>query len=462
MQIVAVAQTDTDHLTCNVSLDKDDAAVNREVINFLKTRFPQKDCNTCMQRFVNDEPWEEKTTTYVDGNATDVDREEFTKTNVTFRNKCQKGVRVLGIYKGKATNGVREYSIVWKSYPANFNGDYSRSSNDPIGGMFGDMLFGGGATTDINLRNIGHTYNNTAAQPGDIEWLRIIEENETSQSKIGANGEHTITVTSYTKATTISVKKGDKIYLHASGYVTTGTWSGASGPNGKVYTPLWNIEPGLNYGALMLKIGNGDYMATGTDTMIIAPNGGTLGFAVNDKDPTDNSGSFTVICSINKRLSKNYSSSTTSASAQRENSSGAQQTPKPPYNVKPSLPKKYRGYVTNTTYQKTSFSENQLSLNSDGSYQLTGSADNVNLFGEWELTGYETMKNGIKTYEFTGEIKTKVPMKNVTFNGKPAMKKANIPMTWTVEITEDGMKGNYHIAAYKQTTQPEEGTIDLH
>jgi hypothetical protein len=473
---IAIAQSDTSGLLCYVSLDKDDNAVNQDLMKFLKTKFSQKDCNSCIQRYVDDKPWVEEKTTYDGyGNAINVDQEDFTKHNVTFRNKCQKGVRVLGIYKEKAINGTRQYGIIWKSYPANFNGDYSRSSNDPMGGVFSDLLFGGGETTDLDLSYVGHPYNNAAASPGSIEWLRIIEENETSQSKTGANGEQTIEVNSYTKTTTIKVKKGDKIYLQASGLVTTGMWSGASGPNGKVYTPLWNIEPAINYGALMLKIGNGDYIATSTDTTIIAPNGGILSFAVNDKDPTDNSGSFTVVCSINKPLPQRRNEIiTTEQQARSTNSnfhgdSRTHGTSVQSYDLKSHLPKKFKGTVTSRTTNKISICEVTLLLADNGKFELSGLTTDENLKGSWVLTGVKVNDNNHSSYEFVGELETKVSTSyklNANFgqshlNNIPFKKKAKIPMTWTVEMIEDGISGQYNLSA-TQDTKADYGVISLH
>jgi hypothetical protein len=449
-----------------VSLEKNDQAVNQEVMRFLNTKFPEKDCNQCLQRYVDDELWEEKTTTYRGDVPVDVDREEFTKSKITFRNKCQKGLRVLGIRKYQANDGFRQYEIVWRRYPANFNGDYTINSKDFTGGALGDFLFGGGQTTDINMINIGRSYNNAKAGIGDIQYLRVIEENETAQSKAGVNGEQTLIIDSYTKYSNIYVNKGDKIYIHASGDITTGMFSGSSGPIGKSYSPLWNIVQSINYGALMLKIGNGDYFATGEDLTIIAPNSGNLAFVVNDIDPTDNSGSYSVICSINKPFSSNLNFVKNNNSVKDVNekkiesqSQKPQYLENPVYNLKEHLPKKFKGYITNSTVNRTSFSENELFINSRGAYSLIGSVDNVNLIGSWYLTGYEIISNGKKMYKFSGNIE--IPS-TVWINNIPIQKKIFIPTTWLVEINDFGIKGTYQIPPNELIGYTQYGVVNLY
>lgn len=296
-----------DGLICKVSTDMTPAQVNDSLMRFLRRKFPQPDCNGCMSRTMGTELKTRTVEKYdpIAQNAYYVD-EDYTEATITVRNKCNKNVRVLGISKGNQNGNSREYGLVWVIYSANEKQSFSRASDDMVGSVLGNMLvssmFGGGEARDIDLSHIGKPYDDANADVGSIQYVRIIEENSSAQTKISGIGVKSIEVNSYAKTTNITVKKGDKIYLRATGRVVTGAWSGGAGPNGKEYSNIWNIVPDFNYGALILKIGNGEWMLAGEENCITAPTTGKLSFAINDTDPSDNSGSFIVEYSINKPL----------------------------------------------------------------------------------------------------------------------------------------------------------------
>ncbi|AYQ33976.1 hypothetical protein DTQ70_18250 [Runella sp. SP2] len=106
--------------------------------------------------------------------------------------------------------------------------------------------------------------------------------------------------------TEISVKKGDRISISASGTVKFGFWlAGSGGPEGISFNPAYNYFTDLLHGCLIGRIktlnsGTRDdwfYIGIGRD--IIAAKSGTLEFEVNDNQPQDNDGKFCVEVVIN-------------------------------------------------------------------------------------------------------------------------------------------------------------------
>ena len=116
---------------------------------------------------------------------------------------------------------------------------------------------------------------------------------------IGANK---IEVDSYMNSTNIVVKKGDKIYLRATGTVSLGVLAGKGTPEGIEGFKSYNQVSGINHGALMGKIGSGEWFLVGTAKTIVAARSGVLQLAINDGEPINNSGSFIVDYSINKPI----------------------------------------------------------------------------------------------------------------------------------------------------------------
>jgi hypothetical protein len=117
-------------------------------------------------------------------------------------------------------------------------------------------------------------------------------------------------VNSYTNATDIKIKKGDIIYLNASGSIKLGDFLGSCGPEGINNWETYNRKKGLKHGCLMVKIDpdlnydhvNFEWFAVGLNTSFTSPIDGILRFMVNDKEPQNNEGSFLVEYAINKPL----------------------------------------------------------------------------------------------------------------------------------------------------------------
>lgn len=134
---------------------------------------------------------------------------------------------------------------------------------------------------------------------------QAFEEDATEGNAVLAKsiGTNKLEINSMTNATTINVKKGDKLYLKATGQITFGAWAGSGNPNGIDGYTSYNRVSGFRHGSLLAKIGDGEYFSIGTYKVIVAQSSGKLQLLVNDGDPSNNSGSFTVQYSINKAIS---------------------------------------------------------------------------------------------------------------------------------------------------------------
>lgn len=98
-----------------------------------------------------------------------------------------------------------------------------------------------------------------------------------------------------TKLTNIYLKKGEKVELEASGYVTLGFFAGGSSPEGIDGYQLYNLVGSVKHGCLVAKVGEtGNWIYIGKGTTLTADVDGYLKLFVNDKDPGNNTGKFTV------------------------------------------------------------------------------------------------------------------------------------------------------------------------
>lgn len=108
-------------------------------------------------------------------------------------------------------------------------------------------------------------------------------------------------IDSYSNTTDISIQKGDSIRITASGSITYGSWAGSGGPDGIDGYTSYNRISGFRHGSLLVRIGdNGEWQAVGKLKSIVANNNGALQFIVNDVDPSNNSGFFTIELKITK------------------------------------------------------------------------------------------------------------------------------------------------------------------
>ncbi|RIH62907.1 hypothetical protein D1164_22440 [Mariniphaga sediminis] len=97
--------------------------------------------------------------------------------------------------------------------------------------------------------------------------------------------------------TNLYLERGEKVNIAATGRVTFGVFAGSGGPTGIQGFEIYNIVKNYRHGSLLATIGdNGAWHYVGRGTIITADNSGYLKLYVNDLDPSNNSGSFTVEC----------------------------------------------------------------------------------------------------------------------------------------------------------------------
>lgn len=97
----------------------------------------------------------------------------------------------------------------------------------------------------------------------------------------------------------IEVTAGQEVTIEAQGSIVLGLFAGATTPGGIEGYQSYNLEPSFKHGALLFRVGNGNYSAmTAPAVKFKARNTGPLTFVVNDRDPSNNSGYFRVKVSV--------------------------------------------------------------------------------------------------------------------------------------------------------------------
>ena len=121
----------------------------------------------------------------------------------------------------------------------------------------------------------------------------------TSRLEGSSKSYKTFSIDSKTSYTTIKVSKGDVINIQASGSILVGTWAGSSTPDGIDGYTNYNRVQGFRHASLLARVGDNDqWQFIGVNKTITAINSGLLEFIVNDGDPSNNTGSYTVNISI--------------------------------------------------------------------------------------------------------------------------------------------------------------------
>ncbi|MDY7395660.1 hypothetical protein UMM65_10435 [Aureibaculum sp. 2210JD6-5] len=118
-------------------------------------------------------------------------------------------------------------------------------------------------------------------------------------------------VSSFSTLTPIKFKKGQTITLKAFGNISVGVFAGKSDPNGIKGFETYNYVRNFPHGSLLGKIGkNGRWFLIGSQKTITATTDGFLDVRVNDLDPGNNSGYYTLSYVSNDNT--NSSNTTTS------------------------------------------------------------------------------------------------------------------------------------------------------
>lgn len=106
--------------------------------------------------------------------------------------------------------------------------------------------------------------------------------------------DSTLRVGSYSFSSDVTLKRGQRIRLNATGTVTLGPFAGSSGPAGIDGFGLYRRDDRFSLGALLGRIGDGDWFLVGADASVVAQQDGPLSLRINDLDPANNEGYFEV------------------------------------------------------------------------------------------------------------------------------------------------------------------------
>jgi len=95
-------------------------------------------------------------------------------------------------------------------------------------------------------------------------------------------------------STEIVLQEGDYVKISASGRMFLGTFAGYASPEGKVFFARYNYVNDMPHGALLAAVGDTAVYFIGSKAEFVAPAKGMLVLFVNDNDPGNNRGEFTV------------------------------------------------------------------------------------------------------------------------------------------------------------------------
>jgi len=150
----------------------------------------------------------------------------------------------------------------------------------------------------------GSTVYSYKVENGDLKISAMLNNDGTFAIDAERLDADTLRVNSYYLTTDVSVRRGDRLHLAASGQVTLGVFAGKSGPNGIDGFDIYKKDRRFRLGALIGRIGDGDWFVVGSSTTVTASESGFLSLRINDSDPDNNEGAFDVDYSIDPPTSR--------------------------------------------------------------------------------------------------------------------------------------------------------------
>jgi hypothetical protein len=127
----------------------------------------------------------------------------------------------------------------------------------------------------------------SAALAEEAELYELIKNHTNKES-------HNLQVSSRGLNTTINVKKGDIIEVRATGYISVGLFAGSSSPAGIDGFTAYNRVSGFKHGALLVSVGGSNWKGINQDMIFRAEKSGEVTFLVNDAEPQNNRGAYSV------------------------------------------------------------------------------------------------------------------------------------------------------------------------
>lgn len=141
--------------------------INDSLTKLVKTKYPGLDCSKCLVRTVKPRTQGYQIeTTDAFGHKT-YDYTSATDYHISIKNKCDKPIKVIGVWQSIHYPGAREYKIVFKHYKPHqelfWDIDYSPT-------LFDHHEVD---NDDIDLQQINKSFN---YKGGEYQWLRIIQD----------------------------------------------------------------------------------------------------------------------------------------------------------------------------------------------------------------------------------------------------------------------------------------------
>lgn len=125
-------------------------------------------------------------------------------------------------------------------------------------------------------------------------WKRMATKTNGLIDKVGRfNGKKVVVKVNRYLNTQISIDRGDRVTITASGTIILGLIAGPGGPEGIDYGTRYNFFDDVKHGAVFGQIGHHQFLI-GRGISFISPSTGVLELNLNDSNSIDNVGKFTV------------------------------------------------------------------------------------------------------------------------------------------------------------------------
>ena len=102
--------------------------------------------------------------------------------------------------------------------------------------------------------------------------------------------------------TDVVIERGNRVDFSAEGVISFGFFAGEGGPEGINFGTLYNYFDQYKHGALIGRIGNGNWFRIGQGGYLVSSSTGLLQLGVNDNKSGDNTGHFTVKITVTKSV----------------------------------------------------------------------------------------------------------------------------------------------------------------
>ncbi len=207
--------------------------------------------------------------------------------------------------RGFAYYDLEQYDLATKDFTSAIRVKPSKASNYSIRGNIYSIqkkyeLAIKDFTKAVELDPDNEDYKNSLANAQNKSTNSNVSNNEAEVVEAKKISLNTFEINSYTNSTNLKIKKGDKVSISATGSIVLGAWAGSGGPDGINGYTSYNRVQGFRHGSLLVRVGkDSEWEFVGDSKTFTSQSNGILELLVNDGDPSNNSGAFTVVIKIN-------------------------------------------------------------------------------------------------------------------------------------------------------------------